>query len=190
MRENLQENPIFGYIWWKKTWFPIDVPFNQAIDSPGDCRVLEAKLCIFAVIWAVGMKSGALSHEKWALIEPMFHHFCHDFHGDFNGFKPWIYGNLTISLQQSLGQLWMAMATRRPSLEAESNSPGFCPVLKIARICSKCPMWYHLFIYKNTYIYIYICIYTYISIYIHIYIYMYLHTYTYVLKIPSISTCL
>ena len=50
MRENLQENPIFGYIWWKKTWFPIDVPFNQAIDSPGDCRVLEAKLCIFAVI--------------------------------------------------------------------------------------------------------------------------------------------
>ena len=81
MRENLQENPIFGYIWWKKTWFPIDVPFNQAIDSPhttvGSSHPKTRRLpCVGSQAMHLRghlsrgrdktMTSGALSHEKWA----------------------------------------------------------------------------------------------------------------------------
>ena len=33
LRENLQENPIFTYIYWENLWFPVDFPLNQSIDT-------------------------------------------------------------------------------------------------------------------------------------------------------------
>ena len=50
----------FTHLWEKNMGFLWILPFNRC--SPGNCRVLEARLCIFAVIW---------SHPSYQKMDPI-----------------------------------------------------------------------------------------------------------------------